>query len=134
MFANALALSNTNTSANAISVIKEVGASADLGIDTITHWKNGTGNATSNIFLGKASVDEQLEEWQEFTNFAGLLHSFDNGAWVDSIPSVNASENAISQYLAYALPIAELLNDDVRPTRVYVYLLLSFGCIDTPVH
>lgn len=93
--------------------LEEIDTFTKLGEETLDLWKSGVENATVKMFKGNMSVDESLGE---FGNFAGLLHTFENGAWVDEFMPADEEKLALSQYLAYALPIAETMNDDVRPT------------------
>ncbi|KAF2649547.1 hypothetical protein K491DRAFT_721588 [Lophiostoma macrostomum CBS 122681] len=109
----------------ALSEIREISDFVTLGSNTFTYWENSLKNATSNIFTGKMKEDEDIGGG--VSNMASLLHALDDGAWIDGLSTENVQQAAISQYLAHALPLAELQNDAVRPTII----MRPYACDDT---
>lgn len=58
--------------------------------------------------------DEEIKPG--ISNLATLQHALEGGLWIDGLGPADAKYGAESQYLAYALPLAEMMNDGVRMT------------------
>ncbi|KAF2108222.1 hypothetical protein BDV96DRAFT_605900 [Lophiotrema nucula] len=108
----------------ALGMLQEVDSFTNLGLKTFENWEHGMTNATHNMFMGLMKDDEEIG--QGISNFASLQHALEGGIWVDGLGSADAYQSAVSQYLAYALPMAEMMNDDVRPTII----IRPYACDD----
>ena len=97
-----------------MGMLKEVSTFTDLGVQVFENWEQGVNKSISNLFTGHMNSDEEIG--YGVSNLATLLHSLEGGLWVDGLGTADAHRGAISQYLAYALPLAEMMNDEVRPT------------------
>ncbi|KAF2686411.1 hypothetical protein K458DRAFT_402872 [Lentithecium fluviatile CBS 122367] len=125
MMASQIIAKGTNPAEGAMGMLQEVNTFTDLGVQVLENWEQGISKSVVNLFTGNMTDDEEIGPG--VSNLATLQHALDGGLWVDGLGTVNAQQGAISQYLAYALPLAEMMNDEVRPTII----MRPYSCDDS---